>query len=144
MRKAVYALLGALTLATACGVSPKTAEKTNAQVTVHYRGKEISRKNARYIGENELKELLSKGEDSVVIFSADWCSSCKVVRRALDRAKLSIDVHYVNIDEQWAQTLAMGMGINQVPLMFHVGADDLTKATRAGAGPIVIYLTIRF
>mgnify|MGYP001162304406 FL=1 len=144
MKKAVYALIGAIALATACGASQEVAETTNTQVTVHYRGKEISRKNGRYIGENELKALLSKRGDAVIIFSAEWCNGCKLVRRALEQAKLSVDVHYINIDEPWAQSLATAMGINQVPLMFHVGASDGKEVTRVGAGPIVIYLTIRF
>ena len=144
MKGAIIGIIVATGLAIACTAGVKQAEKSNTEVVVHYNGKEISRKNTKYIGENELKHLLNRGEETIVIFGADWCSSCELARKAIKQSNLKIGVHWINIDEIWVQKLAKAMGINQVPLMFHVGSDDLTVAVRAGPGAIVSYLVLRY
>jgi len=144
MKGAIIGIFAVVGLTVACTAGVNQVEKSNTEVVVHYNGKEVSRKNTKYIGENELKHLLNRGEETIVIFGADWCSSCELARKAIKQSNLKIGVHWINIDEIWVQKLAKAMGINQVPLMFHVGSDDLTVAVRAGPGAIVSYLVVRY
>ena len=143
MIKWIMGALGALAVI-ACGTGVIQTQQSNTELVVEYRGKEVSRRGGRYIGENELKRLLNRGKETIVVFAADWCPGCDVARKAINSAGFKVDIHWINVDEEWAQALCAAMGINQVPLMFHVGRGDKTMATRLGAGPIVLYLTLNY
>jgi len=83
---------------------------------------------------------LSRGNDVVIIFSADWCKACRLTRDTLTKAKLSINVYYVDVDESWVMQLAGIMSIKTIPIMFHTDKAGKTLAARVGPASIVSYL----
>ena len=141
-RTALILLLGAVLLS--CGATPPPNQENNTQLIVTYQGKEVHRRDSRYIGAPQLREALNSQQNTIIIFSADWCSSCKLTRKAINQAKLSTEVLFLNIDEPWVAKLAQMMGISGVPFMVHVGEDDKTKAIKVGPGQIVVYLVTNF
>ena len=126
-----------------CAAGPPT-QTGNTQVVVHYEGKEVYRKNSKYIGEYQIRALIDRGKPFVVIFSADWCDGCTLTRGALQRAKLKTKVYYLNIDEPWVQRLASVAGIKQVPTMLHLDKNGNVVDSRVGPGAIVVYLLVRY
>ncbi|MBP04953.1 MAG: hypothetical protein CMA72_09255 [Euryarchaeota archaeon] len=143
MKKLIGAVISAILLLS-CGTSWEYNNDRSASLVVRYNGVEEYRRDSRYIGDAELRALLNRGKEVIVVFGADWCGGCDVVRSAIDQAKFNITVHWINMDEQWAQEVAAIMNIKTVPLMLHVGADNKNKAVRIGAGPIVSYLALRY
>ena len=141
MRSLIFSLLSLFMLS--CGGSPPT-HTDNTQVVVHYEGKEVYRKNSKYIGIYQIRALIDRGEPFVVIFSADWCDGCTLTRGALQRAKLKTKVYYLNIDEPWVQRLASAAGIKQVPTMLHLDKNGDVLGGRVGPGAIVVYLLVRY
>lgn len=127
-----------------CGATPPPAHENNTELIVTYQGKEVHRRGSRYTGQHQLRDALNLNKENVIIFSADWCSSCKLTRKAINQAKLSTEVLFLNIDEPWVAKLAQMMGIDGVPFMIHVGEDDKTKAIKVGPGQIVVYLVTNF
>ena len=127
-----------------CGSSPQVTHDNNTQVIVHYEGKEVYRKGSRYTGEYQIQAVLDRGQPFVVVFSADWCDGCKLLRGALERAKLKTKVYYLNIDEPWVQRLASVAGINNVPTMLHIDKKGDVISGRVGPGAIVVYLLVRY
>ena len=127
-----------------CGSNPPPASQNNTEVIVTYEGKEVHRTGSRYSGQHTLRSRLNNKQETVIIFSADWCSSCKLTRKAIKQAKIKTEVLYLNIDEPWVAKLAQMMGIKGVPFMIHVGEDEQTKAVKVGPGQIVVYLVTNF
>lgn len=144
MKMTLTASLAALLMLLSCGSNPPTPDHSNTELTVHYNGKEILRKNSRYISENHLRSILDRKKEVIIIFSADWCSSCTLTRQAIDQAKVSINVYYLNLDESWAKQLAILMNIRTIPVMFHVGKAGETLGVRVGPSEIVSYLALRY
>tara|TARA_E500000331_G_scaffold14765_2_gene12967 strand:+ start:1904 stop:2323 length:420 start_codon:yes stop_codon:yes gene_type:complete len=118
--------------------------KSNTTMVVEYEGKEIYRRGPGYTGERELRELADQEREYIVIFSADYCRACKLTKKALSQANLRVEVHYVNMEEEWVKQLASIMGIRSIPYMLHVGKSKRTIASRHGAGRVVTYLISRF
>jgi len=139
-----YFLLFLLSFLLSCGGSPKQPENSNTEAIITYNGKEVSRRGSRYIGAHELRALLDRGEEVIVVFSADWCGACELTRTALEKAKLKTEVYYINVDEPWVAKLAGMMSIKSVPLMIHTSSEGKTIATKVGPGQIVIYLITRY
>ena len=106
-------------------------------------GKEEHRRS-KYTSKDQLTRLIKSEKEQVIVFSADWCSPCKILSRALEQAKLKTKVHYLNLDELWVQKLAIMMGVKTVPLMIHIDKDGKAIDSRQGPGAIVIYLITRF
>ena len=141
--KYIIILLGLI--ASSCG-SQQVAPDPNTQteLIVEYNGVEVSRTGSRYIGQNKLNQLLKEKKEFVVIFSSNWCSACKITRKAIDRAGLKINVYYLNFDEKWVQKLAYMLNLKQMPFMIHLDKDGNTIAERLGPGKIVSYLLVKF
>jgi thioredoxin-related protein len=144
MKKFVFLSLIFGLFAFGCSSVPVREGNSNTELIVQYEGKEVHRRNSKYVGEHELRQILNRGEEVVVIFSAEWCSNCKLAERAIKQAKLNTKVYYVNMDERWARELAKLVGFNTVPTMMHIDKQGNTISTKVGAGQIVTYLVIRF
>ena len=127
-----------------CSGGPEVNHNSNTEVVVHYEGKEVYRRGSKYIGPNELQLALNSGREVIVVFAADWCKNCNLLRTAEQQAKLKVPVYYINVDEPWANAFAAELGIKSIPLMAHIGKDQLTVAIRQGAGQIITYLVSRF
>ena len=135
----------AFSLILACGSTPQVENaSSNTELTVTYQGKEVHRRGSKYAGEPQILNALEKKEPFVVIFSAEWCSSCRLLDKAITQAKLKADIYYINMDEDWVQRLAKVLKINSVPLMIHVGSKGQTLAVKVGPGQIITYLLVRY
>ena len=144
MRKAMVILFGLLMGLEGCGAPQERVSDSNTVLRVEYEGKEVHRRGGKYVSELQLRRKLNAGEEIVVIFSAEWCSSCKLLERALKQADLKINLVYVNMDEEWAKQLASIIGFREVPTMLHVDANGDTLRAEQGPGRIVTYLLIQF
>ena len=142
--KTLCTLFIAFLMSCGAGSDFKNENTSKTEVIVHYNNVEISRKNSKYIGFKKLQEISNKKIEFVIIFSADWCSACKITEKALKQAKLKTQIRYLNINEAWVKQLAGLMKIKQVPYMLHISANGRTLAEKVGPSPIVAYLITRF
>jgi|TARA_Y100000289_G_C3923311_1_gene151758 hypothetical protein len=139
----IAAILGLLGVS--CGGSTVPHQSNSkTELIVQYQGEEVYRRGGKYIGEPDLRRILNSGEQAIVVFSAEWCNSCGILRRAVNQGNLKIAVHWINMDDPWAKKLAAGLGINTVPLMLHLDNLGGNHTVREGAGPIITYLLSRF
>ena len=139
-----YIILALSFVVSSCGAQALKPSHSQTELIVEYNGVEVSRTGSKYTGQATIDKLLAEKREFVVIFSTDWCSACKVTRKALSKANLKIDVYYLNIDESWVQKLAYILKLRQVPFMIHVGKDGDSIAQRLGPGRIVSYLLTKF
>ena len=126
-----------------CGGASDQPRNSNTELVVTYMGKEEHRRS-KYTSRDQLTKLLNSGKEQVVVFTAEWCSACQILSKALKQAKLKTKVHYLNMDELWVQKLALMMEIKSVPLMIHIDKAGKTIANRIGPGAITVYLITRF
>lgn len=83
--------------------------------------------------ENFEAEVLSKKEDSLLVFTANWCGFCKSTRRMLADAEKELkDVKFFTADIEKTTDLAKRYSVRGVPttLFFKDGA---VKNRRTGA-----------
>lgn len=144
MKLRLYIPILASMIALSCGSSGPTSGNSNTEVVVTYNGQEELRKNSRYISENHLRSLLDQGNDTIVIFGADWCAPCRLTRQVIKEAKLNVKVYHLDLDEPWVAQLAGIMGIKTIPVMFHTGKAKETIAIRVGPEGIISYLVRLF
>mgnify|MGYP003330556400 CR=1 FL=1 len=124
--------------------SGPTYVNSNTELVVTYNGQEEFRRNTRYISEKQLRSLLDQGKETIIIFGADWCKACGLVRETITKAKFNTKVHWLNLNEPWTSKLAVIMGIKSIPIMFHVSKDGNTLGVRVGPASIISYLAIRY
>ncbi len=119
-----------------------TQEKRNAELIVHYNGKEVHRSGSKYIGFPKFERIAKNKQKKYFIFSAEWCPSCKFLEKALKQMKKQGRVPIINIDEHWGSSLAANLGVNSVPTL--VEADKNGNIVRIISGPskIVMHLLL--
>ena len=129
-----------------CGATPsidsESASKT--EVLVHYNGKEVYRKNSKYLSRQELTNLSNSKKDFIIIISAQWCSACTFTDKAIKQAELKKRIYYLNLDEPWVKYLARLLEIRGVPFLMHVDKNGNTVAKKTGPVAIINYLVPRF
>ena len=127
-------------IAGSCTSSNPVREDPNTSLVVTYEGKEVHRRNAKWISIDEFIKLREKDE-FVMVFGADWCRSCEKLRMLIKQANLKDRVYFLNLEEPWVKSIAMETGIRNIPVMFSVQHG---KATIAKIGPndIIMWLLI--
>lgn len=145
MRSLIYLIL--LSITASCGSSQPQYE-SNTELTVHYNGKLVHQRQPKpqsdYTSYDELSKLISKKQDFIIIFSADWCSACKLTKKAITQAEIKKRIHYLNVDEPWVQQLMAIMEIRSIPFMVHTDKNgDFLKAL-LGPKDIVLYLLLNY
>ena len=131
-------------MALSCGSLNPTSNNSNFDSVVMFSGRAEIQKIARYISEDHLRSLLDRGNDTVMIFSADWCNSCCLTRQVIIEANLKTKVYYLDLDEPWVTRLADVMGIKTIPAMFHTRQNGKFLVTRIGPSSIISYLVNMF
>ena len=124
-----------------CG-APRHATD-NTEVVTTYFGKEAQRSGGKYSSQHWIKTRIEQPGRFVVIFSAEWCKSCKLLERGIQQAELDAEIYWINIDEPWVQQVAALMEIKNVPLAI-VMNNGKEQAIRLGSGPILVYLLSNF
>jgi thioredoxin-related protein len=116
---------------------------SNTELVVTYYNKEVHRRSP-YLSLAELEILTKQKKELIIIFSASWCSACKLTKKAISHADLKTKVYYLNIDENWVKKLALMFKIQAVPSMIHVRKDGDLASIKTGPGEIITYLLIKF
>ena len=143
----LFLLLLILAISISCGAS-QPEYTSNTELTVHYNGKLVHQRQPKpqldYTSYDELSKLISKKQDFIILFSADWCSACKLTKKAITQAEIKKRIHYLNVDEPWVQQLMAIMKIKSIPFMVHTDKNgDFLKAL-LGPKDIVLYLLLNY
>ena len=113
----LFLLLLIFAISISCGAS-QPEYTSNTELTVHYNGKLVHQRQPKpqsdYTSYDELSKLISKKQDFIIIFSADWCSACKLTKKAITQADIKKRIHYLNVDEPWVQQLMAIMEIRSI------------------------------
>ena len=128
-----------ISLITSC-TSSVPIHNDNSSLVVTYEGKEVHRRNTKWISLNEFTNLENK-KQAIVIFGADWCKVCDKLRVAIKQARLKEKVYYVNIDDPWVREIILSVKIRQIPLMFVI-VDGKAKVAKLGPSEIIMWLLI--
>ena len=147
MIKKIFIILICIFIPSCSG--PPLKYNPNTELVVHYQGKEVYRCNSitntdNYIALNDLNKFISQKKELIIIFAADWCSSCRVTKKALKQANLKKQVFYVNIDEEWVQKLAALIEVKSIPFMLHTDKEGNFIQALVGPKEIILYLLLNF
>tara|TARA_Y100000310_G_scaffold66614_1_gene61940 strand:+ start:192 stop:632 length:441 start_codon:yes stop_codon:yes gene_type:complete len=143
MRKVIFVTICVvigLMMLVAC--KNQTIPTRNAELTVTYQGKVVKYERPTWFNESQLREELKKPGKKFLIFGAPWCGGCDSLRTALRQGNLLDKVMFVNVDQEWANTIAQFYSVKTLPTLFEIAPD--TKITDAKVGPneIVMHLLI--
>lgn len=123
MKLHFFALLFAFTLVTCTPPG-----KRNADITVSYEDEVIYEVQS---GWNTQADLVGASSDTekefYIIFSASWCSSCKILKNVINKMGWRDRVLMLNSDHKWVQDLAAEAGLEGIPQMFVVGPNRTDK-----------------
>ena len=130
----------ALVTALGCTSSNQVHGESNTSLVVTYNGKEVYRRNTKWISLDEFASLQNK-KTAIIIFGAEWCKVCETLRTALTQLNLKEKIYYVNIDEPWMREVMVSTNIKKIPIMFHLtnGKADMAKV---GPSEIIMWLLI--
>jgi len=111
-------------------------QKRNAEITTMYNGVVEFHANPEWDSEDRLRQALTDGlRPDFIIFSADWCEACHVLRDVIVSSGWRSRVIIINMDEKWVRFLAKACDISAVPSMivtFDDGGPDSGLITGAG------------
>ena len=116
--------------------------KDSSSLVVTYYGKEVHRRNTGWISLNELNRVVEIPRKKIFIFGAPWCKPCDLLRKAIAQADTDHEIHWVNIEEDWAKELMVVMEQNPVAYMTAFIEKGEFIATRVGPGQITMYLLL--
>ena len=141
-----YLLLFAFFLSS-CGTLEQI-EQRNADLTVTYDEKLVHK---AYKGPlkrwNSLPEVTKSLKDDekpdFIIFSANWCSYCKILEQKINKKKYRNRVLILNVDEDWVSYIMKAMKIKKVPSMI-VTFDNGGPKSRIFYGTDFIFSTIDY
>ena len=113
-------------------------QKRNAEITTMYDGVVEFHANPHWNSEQDLREALTDEQrPDFIIFSAEWCEACRVLRDVIVSSGWRSRVLILNMDQGWVRFLAKSCDISAVPSMivtFDDGGPD--SGLIIGAGEI--------
>ena len=70
------------------------------------------------ISTQQFREISQDNQKKIIIFSASWCSPCRMFKPVLDKISTDLDIpcYTINIDEE--DSLAQELNIRSVPTTF--------------------------
>jgi len=71
----------------------------------------------KIINDEQLNEAIKSGEKTLVLFSADWCGPCKIIKPALEKleTELSENIKIVKADVSDSEISAKKFNIKNIP-----------------------------
>jgi len=71
----------------------------------------------KIINDDQLNESIKSGEKTLVLFSADWCGPCKIIKPSLEKieTELSEKLSIVKADVSEAENGAKKFNIKNIP-----------------------------
>ncbi len=115
-------------------------QRRNAELVVTYEGKEVHRASPIYSSQRDLETLVDSKEKKYIIFSAEWCSSCKGLIKALKNTNYLEKVVVLNLDELWAARLFQAAELSAVPSMLVADEEGKPEGVVSGPAQIMMYL----
>ena len=116
-------------------------EARNSELTAEYYGVVEVRAGGAYIDEATLRELLKQDDKThYIIFSDDMCGGCTYLKQKLKERGWIDKVHFVNLDDEWVQELAVIMKIKAVPTLVVELTNDNGALFYEGPAEIMRYL----
>ena len=115
----------------------------NADLVVTYNGKieHVAKKEDNFwTSEEKLRKNITLPGKKYIIFSANWCKACKLLKKAVKQAELSQNLMFLNLDEEWVASLAGYYRIKSIPTMFELDSDTKITNIRRGPGQIIVFL----
>lgn len=70
------------------------------------------------ISAEEYKQISQDNQKKIIIFTAPWCSPCRMFKPVLDKVSKEMDVPYYAINTDEESDLAQGLNIRTVPTTF--------------------------
>ena len=105
-----------------CSCVPE--QKRNAEITTMYNGVVEFQAGPYWNSEQDLRNALTdKERPDFIIFSAEWCEACHILRDVIVSSDWRDRVLIINMDEKWVRFLAKSCDISAVPSMI-VTFDD--------------------
>jgi len=79
----------------------------------------------KIINDEQLNESIKSGEKTLVLFSADWCGPCKIIKPALEKleSELSESIKIVKADVGEAESSAKKFNIRNIPTCVLIEGD---------------------
>jgi thioredoxin 1 len=79
----------------------------------------------KIINDDQLNEAIKSGEKTLVLFSAEWCGPCKVIKPSLEKleAELSDQVKIVKADISEAEKSTKDFNIKNIPTCVLIKGD---------------------
>jgi thioredoxin 1 len=71
----------------------------------------------KIINDDQLKETIESGERTLVLFSAEWCGPCKIIKPALEKleGEISEELKIVKADIGEAEKSTKNFNIRNIP-----------------------------
>ena len=78
------------------------------------------------ISTQQFREISQDNQKKIIIFSASWCSPCRMFKPVLDKIskEMGIPFYTVNVDE--SQDLAAELNIRSVPATFLYNSEGIS------------------
>jgi thioredoxin 1 len=79
----------------------------------------------KIINDEQLNESIKSGEKTLVLFSADWCGPCKIIKPSLEKLEneLSGSIKIVKADVGEAEESAKKFNIRNIPTCVLIEGD---------------------
>ncbi len=112
--------------------------KRNADITVTYEDEVVHEVQSGWNTLADLQEASDNTEkEFYVIFSASWCSSCKILKDVIEKMNWREKVLILNSDHKWVQDLAAEISLEGIPQMIVLGPNRTEKNNKfVGASQI--------
>ena len=78
------------------------------------------------INTQQFREISQDNQKKIIIFSAPWCSPCRMFKPVLDKISTDLDIpcYTINIDEE--DSLAQELNIRSVPTTMIYNSETTT------------------
>ena len=113
----------------------------NSELVVTYNGKEVHRAS-KYTSLKDFQYLINEKKRMYIIFSADQCSSCRQLYKALQQSGHVNKVVLLNLQERWVFKLSQMLNMRGIPTLIVVDKDGEYVASKLGPSDIIMYLII--
>ena len=124
----VAIMAGLLCIPSCVSVPPSQSTSTasgRTSLTVTYNGQVVHQRNNSYVTADEFAEYVSTPGRKQIIYSADWCGICKLLRNDIERWGLGQYVVWVNVDDEWSHGMIKSLKLRGIPSLLVV---DTTPA----------------
>lgn len=93
-------------------------QKRNADLVVTYQGNVVHRGYSWYSSEKDfIKKLNDEEMPDFILFSSNWCRSCKLVKQKIEQFGWKDKIIVLNLDENWVNFIAGHLELRGIPAL---------------------------